>query len=106
MAVLRPASLRLPRRAASQPGGLRLRCLRGVVACAVLVSAGVGWAAHAPGEYEVKAAFLLNFARLVEWPNSAFSGRDDPIALGVLGRDPFGGSLEKLVKGRSIGRRP
>ncbi len=105
MAVLRPASARLRRPGAPRPQSFRLRGLRWVVACAVVASAGAGWAAHGHGEYEVKAAFLLNFARLVEWPSSAFRGRDDPIALGVLGRDPFGGSLEKLVKGRSVGRR-
>ncbi len=57
------------------------------------------------GEYEVKAAFLLNFARLVQWPSSAFHDAEEPIFLGVLGRDPFDGALQSLVEGRKAGPR-
>jgi hypothetical protein len=57
------------------------------------------------GEYEVKAAFLLNFARLVQWPTSAFHDPEEPILLGVLGRDPFDGALQNLVEGRKTGPR-
>jgi hypothetical protein len=57
------------------------------------------------GEYEVKAAFLLNFARLVQWPATAFHDAEEPILLGVLGRDPFDGALQSLVEGRKAGPR-
>lgn len=40
-----------------------------------------------PGEYEVKAAFLLNFAKFVEWPDSSFDGPHAPIVFGVIGGD-------------------
>lgn len=55
------------------------------------------------GEYQVKAAFLLNFARFVEWP----AGRvKETFTIGVLGRDPFGNALDSLsgktVKGRRV----
>jgi hypothetical protein len=49
-------------------------------------------------EYEVKAAFLLNFAKFVEWPPHAFEDPDQPIRLAIIGRDPFGTSLERLVE--------
>jgi hypothetical protein len=60
--------------------------------------------AQAPGfkEYEVKAVYLFNFARFVEWPNSANSG---PLVVGILGNDPFGGVLDNVVKGETINRR-
>lgn len=57
-------------------------------------------AAPAP-EYEVKAAYLLNFTRYVEWPARAFAKPADPVVLCVLGADPFGALLERTVAGRT-----
>ena len=56
-------------------------------------------------EYEVKAAFLLNFAKFVEWPEKTFSGPEDPIVLGVAGEDPFGRILARVVEGRTANGR-
>jgi hypothetical protein len=58
-------------------------------------------------EYEVKAAYLLNFTRYVEWPSPAFAGAESPVSICVLGSDPFGDVLDatvrgKLTQGRSI----
>lgn len=80
--------------------------LLGIVAGLWLSLAPVAVAAG-PSEYEVKAAFLFNFAKFVTWPPQAFSSADDPIVLGVLGEDPFGAELARLaaglrVQGRSI----
>ncbi len=47
-------------------------------------------------EYDVKAAFLYNFAQFVKWP-SAPSG---PVTIGVLGQNPFGGALESAGRGQ------
>jgi hypothetical protein len=59
-----------------------------------------------PTEYQVKAAFLLNFARFVEWPADAFGGDGSPFVIGVLGNDPFGYALDQTVKDKSVnGRR-
>ncbi|HEX2163686.1 MAG TPA: YfiR family protein, partial [Thermoanaerobaculia bacterium] len=58
------------------------------------------------GEYEVKAAFLFNFTKFVEWPAEAFAGRDAPFRICVVGRDPFDGALGAIVAGeRAAGRR-
>ena len=61
---------------------------------------------HARGqeieEYQVKAAFLYNFAKFVEWPSEAFKTPHDPIVVCVLGRDPFGSALQELIHGKSI----
>jgi hypothetical protein len=56
-------------------------------------------------EYPVKAAFLFNFAKFVEWPADAFKGPDDPIAICVLGQNPFGTALEDVVRDKTVGSR-
>ena len=53
-------------------------------------------------EYQVKAAFLYNFAKFVEWPAQSFKGPDDPIAICVVGQNPFGSMLEDTVKGKRL----
>ena len=55
-----------------------------------------------PSEYEVKAALLLNFARLTDWPSNAFASPTAPMVVGVLGRDPFGKLLEKTFSGKTV----
>jgi hypothetical protein len=58
-------------------------------------------------EYEVKAAFLLNFTHFVDWPEEAFAEPDDAFVIGVLGEeDPFEGRLDQAVEGRSVQDRP
>jgi hypothetical protein len=58
--------------------------------------------AQASLEYEVKAAFLLNFAKFVEWPANAFATPNSPLAICVLGKDPFGRALDEVVRGERI----
>ena len=53
-------------------------------------------------EYQVKAAFLYNFARFVEWPFESFQRSNEPLTICVLGIDPFGSSLDDTVAGRAI----
>jgi hypothetical protein len=59
----------------------------------------------AAGEYELKAAFLLNFGRFVEWPSSAFASSTSPFVLGIAGEDPLGARIDEVVAGRTIGGR-
>lgn len=53
-------------------------------------------------EYQLKAAFLLNFARFVEWPAGAFSSEKTSITICVFKYDPFGSALDEVVRGKSI----
>jgi hypothetical protein len=54
-------------------------------------------------EYQVKAAFLFNFLKFVEWPPAAAG---TPWVIGVLGHDPFGEMLDETVRGKIVnGRR-
>jgi hypothetical protein len=56
-------------------------------------------------EYQLKAAFLYNFARFIEWPAKAFEDPSQPFVFCVLGEDPFGRALDDLLEGRKIGGR-
>jgi len=75
--------------------------LRRGAACALLCASLSAQVQDAPpSEYQVKAAFLYNFGRFVEWPPqprppSAFT-------ICVLGQDPFGPVLDELIKGKTI----
>ena len=55
-------------------------------------------------EYRVKAAYLLNFTRYVEWPTSPPS--DGRLSICVMGTDPFGRILDATVAGRTAQGRP
>ena len=59
-----------------------------------------------PTEYEVKAAFLYNFARFVEWPAAALHDPGAPFVIAILGRDPFGAVLDETVAGKTVAGRP
>ena len=56
-------------------------------------------------EYDVKAAFLYNFTKFVEWPSWAFHDDRSTVRLCVLGEDPFGDSLQEFAEGEVAGRR-
>jgi hypothetical protein len=56
-----------------------------------------------PTEYEVKAAFIYNFAKFVEWPPNSFSSSRDPLQICVLGNNPVRADLQNIVAEKSIG---
>jgi hypothetical protein len=62
--------------------------------------------AETPSEYQVKAVFVFNFSRFVEWPPQAFSAPDQPFAICILGNDPFGPRLDEAVRGEQINQHP
>lgn len=81
-----------------------VRALVIVVACLATAITAAAQSPRAP-EYEVKAAFLYNFAKFVEWPPQAFTQSSAPLRICVLGQDPFGDTLSKIVQGKSISGR-
>jgi hypothetical protein len=87
---------------------MRLRATR--ILCLSLVWLLAVFAGRAqespPTEQQLKAAFLLNFAKFVEWPPTAFGGVTSPIVLGILGDNPFGEVLEQTIRGKTISNRP
>jgi hypothetical protein len=57
-------------------------------------------------EYDVKAAFIYNFAKFIEWPEGTFRGASSPVVICVYGRGSiekaFGDIQGKTVKGRIV----
>jgi hypothetical protein len=84
---------------------------RRFLTCAALIFAAIiglnlnGLAQQPPSEYEVKAAFLFNFAKFVDWPQEVFADTNSPIVVGVLGKNVFGDSLEKIINDRKVNNR-
>lgn len=56
-------------------------------------------------EYDVKAVFLLNFARFVEWPASAFANKESPLVICILGNSPIAAPLRAAIKDENVGGR-
>jgi hypothetical protein len=71
---------------------------RGAALTALLLSPAV---AAPPTEHEVKAAYLNNFAKFVEWPVEALRP-GDPFVIGVLGQDPLADALVDLFQGAEV----
>ncbi len=86
-------------------------CMRLVLAFIILISHSIADSSaliaqtKAAAEYQVKAAFLYNFAKFVDWPPSAFRDAKQPLDICVYGRDPFGSALEDALLGKTIGER-
>ncbi len=57
-------------------------------------------------EYKVKAAFIYNFAKFIEWPDGHFVSDDTPFVIAVVGDDPFNGALDQAVAGKRVGTHP
>jgi hypothetical protein len=53
-------------------------------------------------EYEIKAAFLFNFAKFVEWPPGAMDDSNGSFVIGILGRDPFNTALERTIGEKTV----
>ena len=54
----------------------------------------------------VKAAYVYNFAKFIEWPESAFEDVDSPFVIGVVGDDSFRTNLSDTVRSKKIAHRP
>ena len=55
-------------------------------------------------EYELKAAYIYNFAKFTRWPNAGESGVPSPLVIGVVGDERVADSLAELTKGRTSRR--
>ncbi len=65
-----------------------------------------GTAAQAVSEYQVKAAFLYNFAKFVDWPGDEFSSPAEPLRVCIFGEDPFGATIDELMREKLAQGRP
>jgi hypothetical protein len=85
------------------PRGWRPALLAGVL---VLAIPGLAWPGAtvetgAVGDAQVKAAFLFNFTRFIEWP----APTDRPLVIGVAGDVAFADVVSRTVSGRSVNGR-
>jgi hypothetical protein len=71
-----------------------------LIVMALIATAGAGQSAE---EYEVKAAFIYNFTKFVEWPATAEA---PSFTICILGDDPFKSSIDRLTSGKMVGSRP
>ncbi len=91
-------------------GVARKRAIRILCATLAIVAVGIDWQGaisvaaelSRPAEYEIKAAFLYNFIKFTEWPAPALGKQEEPFVIGVLGKDPFGAALDKIIEGETI----
>jgi hypothetical protein len=100
MAVLTRISHRPPR--ASRV----VLCALLVMAAGCIVGASVSSAEEPlPTEYQVKAAFLVNFPKYVDWPAEAFAETGSPIVIAVLGESKVIEEIQKVIAGRTVNGR-
>jgi uncharacterized protein DUF4154 len=87
----------------------RRRCLPfSIVAVVWVLLAGGSLFAQQPkpSEYQVKAAYLYNFGRFVKWPANIPADKGDSFAVCVLGKDPFGPTLDSALAGEALDGKP
>lgn len=83
---------------------------RMMLLCLLLMASGVDGvrpisSTHAqslPLEYQVKAAFLYQFSKFVEWPTNAFETSESPLVIGILGADPIADAMLSSIEGKEV----
>lgn len=85
----------------------RICVLVGVVLLFVVIPpahAGFATAARAKAfeESEVKAVFLFNLTKFIVWPNEPNDGPQGEFAIAILGTDPFGSHLDRVITNESV----
>jgi hypothetical protein len=72
------------------------------LACLTLAAGRAPAQTGPESEYRVKAQFLANFPKFVEWPDKAFPTADTPFVIGIVGSYPFGPWLLRAVAGQTV----
>jgi hypothetical protein len=57
-------------------------------------------------ELKIKAAFLFNFAKFVDWGPDRLASAEAPIVICVVPPDPFDGILDETVRDKRVGGHP
>ena len=98
-------------RKGSRPEGRLARILicwlSGLLACTALLAPLGAWAADSAAalEYKVKAGYLFNFAKFIEWPAGAFPSTNSPFVIGVLDGGEASPVLRSLLEGKQVNGR-
>ena len=89
---------------------MRIEAYKFAVLALALLSMSIAPKARADSpssqEYQIKAAFLYNFIKFVDWPKEKLADSNEPVTIGIVGKDPFENAFEpikdKKVKDRSV----
>lgn len=71
-----------------------------------LVSGERAQAQASSDEAQVKAAFVYNFLKFVDWPVEAFHGAQDPVVVGIVGEGDVADATERFLAAKQVGARP
>jgi hypothetical protein len=74
-------------------------------ACALWIAIAQPASPASVSEYDVKAAYLYNFSKFVEWPQGTFSGPEEPIKVCIVGSTPLAALFKEAVKGKTANGR-
>jgi hypothetical protein len=83
-------------------GGFTRRLLLAVLLLAI---SAIATAADASLEYSVKATYLLNFTKFINWPADAAGVSDAPFNICLSGGNPFGAVLDQVISGETVNGR-
>src|SRR5581483_1788756 len=86
---------------------LRIRCLLLALSLETAILPGMAFPqSQSVSDYQVKAAYLYNFAKFVEWPSESFASPTTAFRFCVLDDLSFESALNQIVKGKTIAGRP
>ena len=89
-------------RSRSKRIGLRFACAVLLLTCTSAVTIRIIRAQEAPTEYQVKAAYLFNFLKFVEWPGDAPADTHGRWIFGIVGENPFRDELTQIITGKTV----
>jgi len=80
--------------------------LKALVLLMVLYILPINGASAQYTEYQMKAGWLINFAKYVTWPDKVFKKEDSPFIIAIYGDDPFGDDIDRIARNRKVSGRP
>lgn len=81
--------------------------VRALLAFALIPFVGILQAAQeSPSEYQLKAAFVYNFAKFIDWPPKVYAAPQSPFSICILGTDPFGAVIDDALRGKTVEDHP
>jgi len=97
----------MPSVARAFAGAAMVRLLTAVLAAVMLPCVATITTAETPVllENQVKALFLFNFAKYVDWPSQAFPSDNATIVIGLVGEGSFGDDFKQVIAGKTINGR-
>ena len=87
-------------------GFLRSALLALTMIASIAFASAVRAAQDNPSEYQLKAAFVYNFAKFVDWPPNTFPESQSAFSICILGSDPFGSAIDDALRDKTIANHP